>query len=155
FVAHPGGSPFNCAIALGRLGIATGFICPISTDSLGDMLSARLAAATVSPLIAARVSAPTTLAVATLDAGGEARYGFYRSADRAFSRETLLDALPPTPELLQIGGFCAVDAADAEHWLALAMEAARRGATISIDPNVRLSLVPDAATYRQTLSRFF
>ena len=40
-----GGSPFNCAIALAKLGNQTGFLCPISTDEFGDMLLAPLAAA--------------------------------------------------------------------------------------------------------------
>jgi fructokinase len=26
--AHPGGSPYNCAIALAKLGNKTGFLCP-------------------------------------------------------------------------------------------------------------------------------
>jgi len=32
-VAHQGGSPYNCAIALSRLGNDTGFLCPISSDA--------------------------------------------------------------------------------------------------------------------------
>ena len=31
-VAHQGGSPYNCAIALSKLGNDTGFLCPISRD---------------------------------------------------------------------------------------------------------------------------
>ena len=39
-VAHQGGSPYNCAIALSKLGNDTGFLCPISSDGLGTYLLA-------------------------------------------------------------------------------------------------------------------
>ena len=32
FVAKAGGSPMNCAIALSKLGMRAGFLCPISRD---------------------------------------------------------------------------------------------------------------------------
>lgn len=155
FEAHPGGSPYNCAIALARLGQPTGFICPISSDRFGDALLVPLLDAGVTPLLGERVAAPTSLAVATLDAAGAARYSFYRAADRAFNGAGLEAALPAAPRLFQIGGFCAVEPDDAEQWHRLAALAAARGATISIDPNVRLSLVGDATAYRQRLGRFF
>ena len=59
-VAHAGGSPFNCAIALAKLGNDTGFLCPISQDEHGDLLLAPLAEAKVSVLLTERVAAPTT-----------------------------------------------------------------------------------------------
>ena len=34
--AHQGGSPYNCAIALSKLGNDTGFLCPISKDGFGS-----------------------------------------------------------------------------------------------------------------------
>ena len=39
--AHQGGSPYNCAIALSKLGNDTGFLCPISKDGFGITASAR------------------------------------------------------------------------------------------------------------------
>ena len=86
-VAHQGGSPFNCAIALSKLGNDTGFLCPISKDGFGSYLLEPLEAAGVKQLLASRVTEPTTLAVVTLDQAGKAQYEFYRGADRA------LDAL--------------------------------------------------------------
>lgn len=153
--AHAGGSPYNCAIALARLGHSTGFMCPISEDGFGDMLLAPLSESRVVPLIAKRVRAPSSLAVVTLDQRGQARYEFYRRADRAFSLDLLQRSLPPRPALLQIGGFCAIEPDDAEIWLQVAQTAAQRGAVISIDPNVRPSLVSDMGRYRMRLNRFF
>jgi fructokinase len=153
-VAHQGGSPYNCAIALSKLGNDTGFLCPISTDGLGTYLLAPLAEAGVKPLLAERVEAYTTLAVVTFDARKSAQYGFYRNADRAFSREGLIAALPQRLEAFQVGGFCPIEPEDAGVWLDVAEEAARRGATLTMDPNVRPSLVPDFAGYKARLSRF-
>lgn len=153
-VAHQGGSPYNCAIALSRLGNDTGFLCPISADGLGTYLLAPLAEAGVSVLLRERVAAYTTLAVVTFDARRSAQYGFYRSADRAFTREGLLAALPQQIDAYQVGGFCPIEPEDAAVWLDVAREAARRGATLTMDPNVRPSLVPDFAGYKARLGQF-
>lgn len=153
-VAHPGGSPYNCAIALSRLGNDTGFLCPISADGLGTLLLGPLADAGVSVLLDQRVAAYTTLAVVTFDARRSAQYGFYRNADRAFTREGLLAALPRQIDAYQVGGFCPIEPEDSAVWLDVAREAARRGATLTMDPNVRPSLVPDFAGYQQRLGQF-
>lgn len=155
--AHPGGSPYNCAVALARLGADTGFMCPFSSDGFGDHLIAPLESNGVARLIAERVEAPTTLAIVTLDARGHAQYQFYRdgTADRAFDRDTLLTALPEAVTVFQIGGFCAIEPDDAAAWMAVAEEAARRGATLSMDPNLRPSLVGDFEAYKSRLEGFF
>ncbi len=154
FVAKAGGSPMNCAIALARLGQRAGFLCPISRDGFGDLILAPLTAAGVEVLLTERVRAPTTLAVVSDDGKGNPRYAFYREADRAFTREGLVAALPARLDLFQVGGFCPIEPADAEIWLDVAQEAARRSAVLSIDPNVRPSLIADMAAYRARLGRF-
>jgi fructokinase len=151
--AHAGGSPYNCAMALSKLTNDTGFLCPISTDAFGDMLLGPLKAAGVHQLLTERVRAPSTLAVVTFE-GINARYRFYREADHAFTLAGLLVALPAKLEVFQIGGFCPILPADAEIWLAVAQEAQRRGALLSIDPNVRPFLVDDFVSYKQRLGRF-
>ena len=147
-VAHQGGSPYNCAIALAKLGNDTGFLCPISADGMGTYLLGPLAEAGVKPLLRDRVAAYTTLAVVTFDAKKSAQYGFYRDADRAFTREGLIAALPEKLEVFQVGGFCPIEERDAAIWMDVAKDAARRGATLTMDPNVRPSLVPDFAAYK-------
>ena len=152
--ALAGGSPFNCAIALSKLGNRTGFLCPISRDQYGDLLLGPLAEAGVAVLIEERVAAPTTKAIVSFNEKMQASYEFERGADRAFSRESLLGALPERIELFQIGGFCPILAEDATIWSEVAAAAAGRGATLSIDINVREQLVDDADGYRQRLSDF-
>src|SRR5690606_39211513 len=151
--AHAGGSPMNCAIALRRMGHQTGFLCPISADRFGDMILEPLRAAGVRVLLKQRVREPTTLAVVSDDGRGNPRYQFYRHADRAFTREGLIAALPKKIELFQFGGFCAIEAYDARAWLETARAAAAQGATISIDPNVRPAVISDMAAYKQRLGR--
>lgn len=151
--AHPGGSPYNCAMALSNLNNDTGFLCPFSTDTFGDMLLGPHRLAGVHQLLETRVKAPSTLAVVTFE-GLNARYRFYREADHAFTRDGLLKALPEKVEVFQIGGFCPILPEDAEAWLAVAQEAQRRGALLSIDPNVRPFLVDDFTSYRERLGRF-
>ncbi len=151
--AHAGGSPMNCAIALRRMGHETGFMCPISEDKFGGMILGPLKAAGVRVLLKRRVREPTTLAVVSDDGKGNPRYQFYRHADRAFTREGLIAALPKKIELFQFGGFCAIEAYDARAWLETAKVAAGQGATISIDPNVRPAVITDMAAYRQRLGR--
>lgn len=152
--AHQGGSPYNCAIALAKLGNDTGYLCPISKDGFGSYLLEPLEQAGVKPLLRDRVFAPTTLAVVTLDAQGKAQYEFYRGADRAFTTEGLIVALPEKLDIFQIGGFCPIEPEDAAVWIEVAKVALARGATITIDPNVRPSLVSDFEGYKQRLSGF-
>ena len=45
YIAHPGGSPFNVAMAAGQQGVKSCYLTPISSDKLGDLLVARLEAA--------------------------------------------------------------------------------------------------------------
>jgi fructokinase len=152
-VAKAGGSPMNCAIALSKLGGEAGFLCPISIDSFGDFILKPLLAAGVKQLIAERVREPSTLAVVTDDGKGNPRYAFYREADRAFTREGLIAALPDRIALFQMGGFCTIEPDDLEIWLAVAEEARRRGATISTDPNLRPSLISDMDAYRARIRK--
>jgi len=152
--AHQGGSPYNCAIALSRLGNDTGYLCPISKDGFGSYLMEPLAEAGVYLLLPERVAAPTTLAVVTLDQEGKAQYEFYRGADRALTINEGVAALPEQLNLFQVGGFCPIEREDAAVWLEVVKAAIARGATISIDPNVRPTLVNDPQGYRERLSRF-
>lgn len=153
--AHQGGSPYNCAIALSKLGNDTGFLCPISKDGFGTYLMGPLDEAGVKPLLRERVFAPTTLAVVTLNAKKEAQYEFYRGADRAFTDQALRDALPDRTKVFQIGGFCPIEPEDAAVWVDVAGYALRKGAMLTMDPNVRPSLVGDFEAYKRRLDAFF
>jgi fructokinase len=153
--AHQGGSPYNCAIALSKLGNDTGFLCPISKDGFGTYLLGPLQEAGVKPLLPERVFAPSTLAVVTLNAKKEAQYEFYRGAERAFTNEGLRGALPDATKVFQFGGFCPIEPEDAAVWVDVAILALRKGAVLTMDPNVRPSLVSDFDAYKRRLDAFF
>lgn len=81
-----GGGPYNTAVALGRLGSPTAFCSRVSYDAYGEALLGGLRDAGVDVAAVQRGPEPTTLAVASIGAGGSARYSFYveGSADRLF-----------------------------------------------------------------------
>jgi fructokinase len=84
----------------------------------------------------------------------QASYVFERGADRAFTRDSLMGALPRAVELYQIGGFCPILADDAAVWSDVVKAAIGRGATVSFDINVREKLVDDETGYRERLGHF-
>ena len=68
YVANPGGSPFNVAIAAGRQGQKVAYLTPVSDDALGVLLADRLVESRVT-LAAPRASKPTSLASLTRVSG--------------------------------------------------------------------------------------
>jgi len=85
-----GATRSNTAIALGRLGVETGFVCGISNDFFGDMLVEELHRSGVSTSLCSHTSLPTTLAFVTLN-DGSASYTFYEegSAGQSFSQSNI------------------------------------------------------------------
>src|SRR5579872_4277579 len=92
YLPRPGGSPYNVAIALGRLGVPAGFAGGISTDFFGDLLVANLRDSGVAPHYVTRLDRPSTLAFASLDQA-EPRYAFY-DAEAADRHWQIPEALP-------------------------------------------------------------
>src|SRR5580692_1791283 len=76
-----GGSPYNVAIGLARLGAPTAFVSRISADGNGEALAAGLTANGVDLSFVARDARPTTLAfVMRGTAKTRSRYSFYLDA---------------------------------------------------------------------------
>jgi len=156
FRAIVGGSPYNCARALGRLGAEVGYLTPLSTDRMGDLLAAALAADGVA-LLGGRSDRPTSLALVALDAG-QPRYQFYRQgvADRDVTYDTLHASMPASARALHLGSISLIDGADADALAELAEAARGRGLFTSIDPNIRPGqLRGDSAGYRARLASIF
>ena len=76
FVPHSGGSVFNTAIALGRLGNPVGMLSGVSTDRFGQQLDADLVRSGVDTRHLIRSSRPTTLAFVHLE-NRQAQYSFF------------------------------------------------------------------------------
>ena len=152
--ARIGGSPFNVAVGLARLGRPAALLTGVSSDALGDRLAAALQSEGVETRFLARMANPTTLAVVALGPTGEPRYTFYGegAADRSLTREDLPE-LPEAVSCLHFGSFSLVAEPTAGTLLALAeREHGRR--FISLDPNVRANVEPDLVRWRREIERF-
>ena len=149
--ARIGGSPFNVAVGLARLGRRSALLTGLSRDTAGERLMQALAAEGVDTRLVLRSDAPTTLSVVSVDAAGAPHYAFYGqgAADRAIDAASL-PALPPEARVLQFGSYALVVEPVGSALLALA--ARERGrCLIAYDPNVRLNVEPDLARWRTTV----
>ncbi len=157
YEAAPGGSPYNCAYALARLGAPAGYLCPIAGDAMGKLLRQRVTGSGLNILMEEDSTAPTSLACVSLGADGQPEYQFYRNgtADRDISVDRLIAALPDNVTLFNTGSLALTDETDAAIWVAVAESVARRGALISLDPNVRPLFVSDWITYKARMAGLF
>lgn len=150
FAPYAGGAVFNTAIALGRLGVPTGFFSGLSTDLFGDILTDTLSASRVDSSLAARSDRPTTLAFVTL-VNGQATYAFYdENTAGALLGPQDLPALPPQVTALFFGGISLVNDPAASTYALLQTRAAAACVTM-IDPNIRPGFIRDEAGYRNRL----
>jgi len=131
-----GGSVFNTANALGRLGQPVGFFSGISTDFFGEMLLDSLHASNVDTRFAARSDRPTTLAFVKL-VDGNATYLFYdeNSAGRMIYEDDI-PAIGDEVEALFFGCISLVPEPCAATYEALLMREGDSRVTV-IDPNIR------------------
>lgn len=153
----PGGSVYNVAIGLGRLGVPTGFYCKLSKDFFGDMLIDTLADNKVDTRFCIRTPHPTTLAFVSLGSEdlSEPQFSFYAngSADRSLTVDELPPQLPEMVNVLHFGSISLVMEPGATALETLMVrEHGRR--IISLDPNIRPGLITDAAAYRQRFEKW-
>jgi len=147
-----GGSIFNTAIALGRLGIITGFFSGISTDFFGDSLIAGLKASNVDLKYTKIWDRPTTLAFVKLD-NGQARYSFYddNSAGRMLTKKDL-PKLSADVNALHFGSISLIPEPGATTLEAL-MERDAKNRVICLDPNIRPNIIKDRSQYLARINR--
>ena len=151
--AIPGGSCYNVAIAASRQGQEVSYITPISRDSLGNILAARLEADKVI-VSAHRVDEPTSLAVVSVN-NGQPSYQFYRdgTAERQLSHEILAETTPSTTKIFHVGSIALIDGEDANLWEQKFCDLAEHGVIASLDPNIRELLVKNKKQYLDRLDR--
>ena len=147
-----GGSVFNTAIALGRLGVPAGYFGGVSTDMFGELLSRTLQGSRVDISLAPRSGRPTTLAFVQLR-DGQATYAFYDegSAGRMLGEDDLPE-LPAEVGGLHFGAISLVQEPCATAFEAL-LSREHRQRVISLDPNVRPGLVRDRPGYEARINR--
>lgn len=152
FKAIAGGSPFNVAVGLRRLGVDAALFAGLSTDYLGRRLQQVLQDEGVRPDYLVDFAAPTTLAMVAVGANGSPHYSFRGEgcADRQLKLEHLPE-LGPEVRGLHIGSFSLVVQPIADTLLALVQrESGKR--LISLDPNVRLNPEPNIDLWRSRVA---
>jgi fructokinase len=151
FDGRIGGSPFNVALGLARLGQPVGFCGGIGHGFAGERLMQALADEGINARAVARVDAPTTLSLVGLDARGVPSYAFYGhgGADRQLRAEHLA-AIPPEANCFHFGSYAMVVQPVGATQRAL-VEREHRRSVISYDPNIRANVEPDLDVWRTTL----
>ncbi|WP_433740935.1 carbohydrate kinase family protein [Pseudomonas putida] len=152
FKAIAGGSPFNVAVGLRRLGVDVALLAGLSTDHLGRRLLQVLQDEGVGTDYLLDFAAPTTLAMVAVGANGSPHYSFRGEgcADRQLKPEHL-PQLGPEVHGLHIGSFSLVVQPIADTLLALVRrESGKR--LISLDPNVRLNPEPNIELWRSRIT---
>ncbi len=154
--ARIGGSAFNVAVGLARLGLPSGLLTGVGTDALGDRLAAELEAEGVAPRFLRRKPLRTTLALVSLGPDGGARYSFYGddAADRAVTEGDLPDL--DGVRALMFGCLSLLSEPTGSSFLALACRAASapRRPLVTLDPNIRPTVEPDMAVWRARVDAF-
>ncbi|MEO0683222.1 MAG: carbohydrate kinase, partial [Pseudomonadota bacterium] len=154
YAARLGGSPFNVAVGLSRLGTPAALLTGVSRDALGERIAQALRAEGVSDAHLLRTDRPTTLSLVDLDAAGSPSYAFYGegAADRALTPADLPAALPDDVWGLHLGSYSvAVDPVGEALATLAAREKGRR--LVTYDPNVRPTVEPDLARWRDRIAR--
>jgi fructokinase len=148
----PGGSPFNVAIGLARLGQPVTFLSSISTDVFGERLIGVLKQEGVDDGHVQRSSAPSTLSIVGTGRQGTPRYSF--RGDAAADRMILATDLPTTltgVRAIHVGSLATVVHPIAEALQVLVARESSR-CVVSYDPNVRPTVEPDPEVWRRTVS---
>jgi fructokinase len=152
FKAIAGGSPFNVAVGLRRLGVDSALFGGLSTDYLGRRLQRVLQDEGVRPDYLVDFAAPTTLAMVAVGANGSPHYSFRGEgcADRQLNLAHL-PVLGPEVRGLHIGSFSLVVQPIGDTLLTLVQrESGKR--LISLDPNVRLNPEPNIDLWRERIA---
>lgn len=141
--AKVGGSPFNVAIGLARLGVPPRYFGGLSADMFGRKLAATLAGEGVDLSCAPRPAAPTALVTVDVDAGGVPAYTLYgtATAERAVTAADV-ERVPADAAAIHVGSYCMAVEPVASALRAL-VERQHRRSVIAFDPNVRLTIEPN------------
>ena len=154
FDARIGGSPFNVAIGLSRLGCGVALFTGLSSDPLGRRLERTLKDEGVDTTYLVSKRNQTTLALVGVGPNGVPQYSFYGhdAADCSVS-ETDLPELPRSVAAMHFGSYSLVVEPTGSSLLQLARRN-HDGRLVSFDPNPRLNIEPDVGRWRRRVEAF-
>ncbi|MFF0470048.1 carbohydrate kinase [Micromonospora zamorensis] len=154
--AVPGGSPANVAVTLARLDQPVRLLARLGTDEYGRQVTEHLRANRVDLGWAVRAEESTSVAVATLDASGQASYEFRLAgaADWQWTPQELPELAGSPATALHTGSLALALAPGAQVLEdLLASERHRDALTLSMDLNLRPSIVTDRAAEQERVRR--
>lgn len=140
-VTTPGGSPMNVAVTLARLGVPTQLATSLGYDEHGELIKAHLSESGAPLMPCSHTLAKTSTAIAHLQPDGSATYEF----DITWAPE------PPTlssPQVVHAGSIALWLEPGAETVRRYLADAAHAGALVTLDPNIRPAVLPDADIVR-------
>ena len=155
FQAVPGGSPYNVAIGLARLGHHATLMARLGDTAFGRILRDHAQAEGIDLGAAPSAAEPSTLAVVSLDAEARASYDFYLdgTADWQWTSEETGRA-PARAAVLHFGSIASWTPPGDARILELAGQMRGRGdVLITYDPNVRPGLLADPGHGRRVVER--
>lgn len=153
--AAPGGSPYNAAVAAGRLGAPTSFLGVLSDDRFGQLLRDHLDESHVSWRTCPITTEPTTLAVVTQGPEDvEPAFTFHVTGTTTVSSRIIDLHLPADTGVLHVSGSMALVLEPSASRLEALLAAARHRTLVHLDPNPRPSIAGGRERYLSRLGRW-
>lgn len=148
-----GGSIFNVAVGLARLGQHAAFAGKIAEDFFGHHLLLTLKTEGVDTRFLTTAKAQSTLAFVTMEEGKPV-FSFYGegTADTLLTADDVPESLYQETGILHVGSVSLLRGTTPATVLAT-VERLKRKALLSLDPNIRADLIHDEPVYRALLQR--
>jgi fructokinase len=155
FRMHSGGSILNVAVGLARLGHHVAFAGKIAEDYFGHHLLQTLKTEGIDTRFVSTSKAQTALAFVAMEEG-EPVYAFYGdgTADTLLTPDDILDSLYQETGILHVGSISLLRGTTPLTVLET-FENLKGKALLSLDPNIRASMIHDEAAYRTLLNHLF
>lgn len=155
WTAAPGGSPYNAAVAAGRLGAPASFLGVLSDDRFGQLLRDHLDESHVSWRTCPITTEPTTLAVVTQGPDDvEPAFAFHVAGTTTVSARIIDLHLPADTGVLHVSGSMALVLEPSASRLEALLAAARHRTLVHLDPNPRPSIAGGRERYLARLDRW-
>ncbi len=148
-----GGSPWNLARALGRLGSRVAYVTPLSTDAFGEQFLSALQESRVE-FAGPRSELPSCLALVHIQPDGSPAYRFYREgvADRDYTPASVWQQVRGPQTVFHIASL-ALFPPDGYAWADFLSQLNQQSICTSVDVNVRQLPGADNRAYTELLLR--
>lgn len=156
FEKRAGGSPFNIAVGVRRLGTPVTFVGKFGDDQFGEGLIQFLRNEQIGvDLIVREPGTKTTLAFVAVDSAGKVDFRFYRdnAADISLRTAELKPFDPRKFSLYHCGGIVLAEEPTASAYSSIVDRFMELGVPVSLDPTIRKSLIADQETYLNRIRR--